>query len=799
MFPPLRPLPYRFAGRRRAVGNFFADHCGRLICILFLLVGIALAGDYGINQDDPIQRAIARANWDYIRGRADYNGILAAPDGNAPQLIPSDRYYGVAWELPLLLAEGLFGPAADYYQIHRLRLTLNHLFFILGAFFCYLLAYRLFHSRLIALFALLLFLLHPRIYAQSFLNSKDPAFLTMFVLTLYLLERAFRKDTRGAFILLGIAVGVLTNIRIVGIMLIPAVLAMRGLDWFYAGGRPERKPILITAGLFTLAAGLTFYAVTPYAWIDPIGYLAASLNLTVNHPNVVRQLFQGVALFSNELPPHYLPTWFIISTPPLILLLGLAGMAVVAARAWRRPGLAFRNGPLRFQLLLLAAFLLPPLAAALLGSVIYSGWRHFYFVYGPFCLLAALGGGWLLAARHGRRLWPVGICGLAGLGLGLLAIQLTQLHPLQYVYFNFLVDRAAPEYLPTQYDLDYWELAQRDALQQLLARHPGETLTVRAKRRQLETLPARDRRRLLLASGRNADYELIYQREPHRPDLAFNSAYRHRFYNNTLITARPLDAELMTPAAVAAYREIYRQALAGEPIVRADYAVYLNDKRLVFVRENCPPESRDAWLGVRLFPHHIATLPPEVWNPGSYATFGNHRVRLGDTCLAVLQLPDYAQGDLILMQRNLGNFGPGGDPIWAELYSLSQPSLRELLEQGRRQNRQQAAGPDAFAVFLDRDGGRNRLLYYKVDCTNADYATRIFLHIAPVNLADLPDYSRGSSFENRDFPIDYYGGRPGGECIALVPLPDYPIASIRTGQHIPGQGDMWAAELTIER
>ena len=798
MLPPLRPLLSPLAGRRRAAGNFFAEHCGLILCILFLLAGIALAGDYGINQDDPIQRAIARANWDYIRGRADYNGILAPPTTDAPQLIPSDRYYGVAWELPLLLAEGLLGPAADYYQIHRLRLTLNHLFFIIGAFFCYLLAYRLFGSRLIALFALLIFLLHPRLYAQSYLNSKDPAFLTMFVLALYLLERAFRRDTLGAFILLGAAVGVLTNLRIVGIMLIPAVLAMRGLDGFYAGGRPERKSILLTAGLFTLAAGLTFYAVTPYAWTNPIGYLAASLNLTVNHPNVVRQLFQGATLLSNELPPHYLPTWFSISTPPLILLLGLVGMAVVATKALRRPGLAFRNGPLRLQLLLLAAFLLPPLAAALLGSIIYSGWRHFYFIYGPFCLLAALGGGWLLATLSGRRLWPVGICGLAGLGLGLLLIQLTQLHPLQYVYFNFLVDRTTPEHLRTQYDLDYWELAQRDALQRLLARHSGETLTVRAKRRQLETLPARAGRRLRLASGRNADYELIYRLEPHRPDLAFNSAYRRRFYNNTLITARPLDAALMTSAAVAAYQEIYRQATAGEPIVRADYAVYLNDKRLVFVRENCPPESRDTWLGVRLFPHHIATLPPEVYNPGSYATFGNHRVRLGDTCLAVLQLPDYAQGDLILMQRNLGNFGAVGDPLWAELYSLSSPGLRELLADYRR-NQPELAGPDAFAVFLDRDAGRNRLLYSKANCTDADYATRIFLHIAPVNRADLPDYSRGSSFENRDFPVDYYGGRPGGECIALVPLPDYPIASIRTGQHIPGQGDLWAVELVMER
>ena len=791
MFPPLRRIALPLS-----------HHGGLLICALFLLAGLATAGDYGINQDDPIQRAIARANLDYILGRADYNGLLAPPaDAAAPQLIPSDRYYGVAWELPLLLAEGLLGPAADYYQIHRLRLTLNHLLFIVGAFFCYRLAYRLFNSRPIAILALLLYLLHPRIYAQSFLNSKDPAFLTMLVIALYLLERAFRKDTAAAFILLGAAVGILTNLRIVGLMLIPAVLAMRGLDWHYAAGRPaQQKAILLTAALFALAAALTCYALTPYAWTNPLGYLAASLNLTINHPNVVRQLFQGATLLSNELPPHYLPVWFSITTPPLIMLLGFVGMAVIAVKTLRRPALAFRNGPLRFQLLLLAAFLLPPLAAALLGSIIYSGWRHFYFVYGPFCLLAALGGGWLLLLSLSRRrpLWRMGIGGLAALGLGLLALQLTQLHPLQYVYFNFLVDRATPEYLRTQYDMDYWALAQRDALQRLLARHPEETLTVRAKRRQLETLPERAGRRLLLASGRNADYELIYRQEPHQPDLAFNSAYRRRFYNNTLITARPTAAALMSDDAIAAYQEIYRQALTREPILRADYDVYLNDKRLTFVRANCLPDSRDAWLGVRLFPHQLATLPPTVYNPGSYATFGNHRVRIGDLCLAVIQLPHYAQGDLILMQRNLGNFGPGGEPLWQELHSLSQPALSELIAQGRQNPPPPAAPAAAFDVILDRDDGRNRLLYAKADCTDADYATPIFLHIAPVDLADLPDYSRGNSFENRDFPLDYYGGRPGGDCIAIVPLPAYPIAAIRTGQFVAGQGELWAVELTLE-
>ena len=66
----------------------------------------------------------------------------------------------------------------------------------------------------------------------------------------------------------------------------------------------------------------------------------------------------------------------------------------------------------------------------------------------------------------------------------------------------------------------------------------------------------------------------------------------------------------MTPAARAAYREIYRQAVAGEPIIRADYNVYRQGRRLTFVKENCPPDSRDAWFSVNFFPPDPEPLGP---------------------------------------------------------------------------------------------------------------------------------------------------------------------------------------------
>ena len=298
------------------------------------------------------------------------------------------------------------------------------------------------------------------------------------------------------------------------------------------------------------------------------------------------------------------------------------------------------------------------------------------------------------------------------------------------------------------------------------------------------------------------DYELIYLPDPGQPDLAFNSAYRLRLYNNTLVALRPPDSSRMTATALAAYREIYRQAIAGEPVIRADYDVYHHGQNLLFVKENCPQPAPEAEFSARLFPHHRETLPPPWGKYATYARFSNRRVQLGPLCLAVLQLPPSAQGDLFLRQRPVGpaeradvplyeerrnvpyphGYAAAGAPGWEEIYSLSRPGLRDLLA-ARRQRRQKPAEPEDFEVFLDLESGRHRLLYAKNNCAPAEYAARVTLHIYPANPAAVPAARQNNGYENWDFALQQYGIRtPGRECIAIVPLPDYPISSILTGQ-----------------
>ena len=80
-----------------------------------------------------------------------------------------------------------------------------------------------------------------------------------------------------------------------------------------------------------------------------------------------------------------------------------------------------------------------------------------------------------------------------------------------------------------------------------------------------QILPPAARQRLP-ASGRRADYELM---EPaaQQPEADYNLAFSRQIYRNTLIAARPLHTARMTPEIIAAYRELYRQAAAGELII----------------------------------------------------------------------------------------------------------------------------------------------------------------------------------------------------------------------------------------
>ena len=736
-------------------------------CALFLLAGALVVDDYGVTLDEANQRAIGRAALDYLAGDGEraFDQLHPAAD---PRLKATDRYYGAAFEAPLALVERVLG-LEDSRDVHLARHFLTHLFFLAGGVVCYLLVLRMFGSRFLALAAMALFLLHPRLYAHSFFNSKDIPFLVMFMVSLCLAHRAFRRDTLAAFLLCGAGVGLLANLRLMGIVLFAAVLVLRTLDLAFASAREERRRILLTAGGFALAAALTLLASLPILWTDPAGRFVEILRFAGDHPWGGYNLFRGEWLYARDgLPFAYLPVWVGITTPPAVLLLALAGAVALAWRGVRRPPDLLRDGPPRFGVLLIALPVVTVVAVVALGSTVYDGWRQLYFLYAPLPLLAVTGLHWLTAPLRGRWL-RVGAYALAGVAVAVALISLVRIHPHQNNYFTALADRTTPERLVSRYDVNYWSQSARAALGDIAADHPSGDIVFAVPRRLPRNrlvLPRDDRERFDntpdFRSGERNFYELR-DGQP-CPAPVPDGAYLSRLYANTLYC-------VVDP--IAYFGALRREALASEPPHRSGLDVRRVGNLLIYLRDGCPP----ADLEGRFFLHVHPADPADRELRGDREEYGFERrafwfagfgARIDGDCVAAVPLPDYP-----IARIETGRYAPE----FAEAARIA-VAAAEPLARAR------------FDVFL----AEGALTYVREECSAEDAITRFFLHVVPAAAGDLPAH-HGPGFANLDFNLEWRGARTGdGACVAVAPLPDYPIAAIRTGQYDASGQLLWAVE-----
>ena len=801
MTPTLSQLPLpRLAPLRRL--PFWAQALA--LCALFAIAGVAIVDDYGTHVD--VQRQVAIANAAYI-ATGDISVLSQAKD-------IAYRYYGLAFEMPLLLAERALG-LQDTRHIYLTRHLLTHLFFIAGGFVCGMLAYRMLGSRWIALFAMLIFLLHPRLYAHSFFNSKDDPFAVMLLIALYLAHRAFRRDTLGAFLMCGVVVGLAINMRPFALMLLPLIPALRAPDLWRASGE-ERKRVLIVSAAFLAAAIATAYITHPYYWENPLRFIDGVREMS-QHPVIAENLFMGEIYLSDAVPWNFIPVWFAITAPPVALALGAVGCAATCWRAITRPLAALLDRETRFGIMLLGCIALPVAVAIILQSNIYNGWRQMYFLWAPFCLLAAIGlralagGGAGECARVGvtARLpeWVRGgnvrlhtarralAYGVAGAGLLTTLTAMAALHPHQQVYFNALVDTKTPGALGERYDMDYNYVAERQLLEHLLARYPDATLRVWPGQRSALILPSSDRERIVFAARDDADFYLRSNPGVERQRLPDQLAHHSIQAYGSVI------AYILAPnsdAHRAYYRAAYSDAAAsGTLLTRADFDIYVHNGDLIYLKENCGPLTASAGSSVflHIFPADPADLPPRRHEFGfenrdfliiEYSGF------LDGKCILTRSLPDYPIARIRTGQNAAAH---GGDEWRADIDFAAHAAAQALYEGIVAGDYGPPVAQSHFDIYLSDKA----LTYLKIPCAPGDTHARFFLHITPINPTDLPTPNRELGFANLDFHFADHGAYAGDICVATRDMPDYAIERIRTGQFVSGVGNLWRAEFPAAR
>ena len=233
-----------------------------------------------------------------------------------------------------------------------------------------------------------------------------------------------------------------------------------------------------------------------------------------------------------------------------------------------------------------------------------------------------------------------------------------------------------------------------------------------------------------------------------------------------------------------------RPAEAGRPAA-PDFQVSLAaaGKELRYVRESCAAADTEPRFFLHLVPRAAAERPSPSREPGfdnrvfSFAEVGGSFS--AGQCAAQIPLPDYPIAAL-----RTGQYVPDQGDLWStELIVPANPY--ELRADYAALAAEQPVARDYFDLYVPD----YRLLYLRETCAAADTAANFFLHIIPEDVADLPAERRAAGFAHAGFAFDRQGGHFDGKCLAAVPLPDYPLKEMRTGQHTPGQGDLWSVDL----
>ncbi len=768
--------------RMRSAGGFLARRSAIAALALFAIVGAATMDDYGTFVDEADQRATGYASFNYILGDAD-----ALREGH-------DRFYGVAVELPLVAVERLLR-LEDSRAIYLVRRLFTHAFFLVGGFFAWLLARRLFGNDLVALFAMLIFLLHPRIYAHSFFNTKDLPFLSMFMVALHLVHRAFRRDAAGAFALCGVAVALLTNIRIMGAMLLPAVLGMLALDAFHAsrhGG--GMKPALANGGAFIAAFVAALYAAWPLLWREPLAWIDAIRVLSV-HPSPIATLFRGERILWPDMPWDFIPTWILITTPPMILALAALGIVRVGWLCAARPRAAlFENSTARFGLLAAACLILPVAGVIALNSNLYNDWRQMYFLYAPMCVLVAFGLRALAALP--KPSVRAGAFALVAVGIAFAVVQMVRLHPYQSVYFSPLANKSG---IGDRWAMDYADASNREAVEALLAMQPSGRIAVTAPlpyllTRSVALIPQDERRRLHIGA-KYPSFRVVSRDGGDEADAAI---WQRAVYGAPIVSVLDVRAQ-----SEAAFNDDYAAARASEAVASAGgFDIHRVGDSLTYIKEDCGADDTLGTFYLRVFPSHWRDLPAAAresgldYEPASFE-FLRYGAAFGGRCLISAPLPGYPIHAAATEKRGAG--GEGG-ALWraaipfAESLDDYAAALSALSDNQRPPD---ASGGGFEIYYADADSGA--LTYVKRRCSDADRRARFFLSAFPADLSDLPQAERdaGRDHEPLNFDFQLYGAALGGVCVVIRRLPDYPISRIETGQWTPGEGELWRVRATV--
>lgn len=449
---------------------------------LYFITGIFIYKDYGINWDEQASRNYGFISGDYILEKLlpenvykkIYSNITKNKfidqinEKNPPKLTDKsflERAYGVTFELPSAILETILN-LKDKDKIYKYRHLLVFFIFFLSSIFFFNLCFLLSNEKFISFLFTSMLVIHPRIFSDSFHNSKDLIFLSYLIISIFFGFKLIKKNSFKNIILFTISVALSFGLKIIGILILYSILMIYLFQNELILNQRIKQVIAIT--LLTMFFSIIFW---PYLWENPILNLKLAFQLFSNFKWNSDIPFIGEFINSSELPWYYIPLFFIITTPPYILIVIFLGVLIFIFQIIKYKKDKFYIECITKNFFLLQIFLIPLLFAIFNNSTLYDGWRHFFFMYPVLLIISIISITSIKNILKKKFYYFILISLITGGGI-IQSYWNYKNHPFQHSYFNKLFFDKPNE----KFESDYWGISNKYLIDQVILYEKSEKI-----------------------------------------------------------------------------------------------------------------------------------------------------------------------------------------------------------------------------------------------------------------------------------------------------------------------------------
>lgn len=511
--------------------NSYSKYLTYFVFLILFIIGFFTYQDYGIGIDDKFHRLNGFYWLDYLLSFSNLEELKKAASlkllSISDYTLPSIEYYNsysIVFDVPAALLEIIFKKtdAKDFYEFKHL---LNFLFFYVGCFFFYLILDVRF-NKTTSFLGLILFIISPRIYGESFYNMKDIIYLTFMAGAYYFCLRCFLFMSIKNLIGLAIFSAICIQIRIFG-LIIPLSFICFYLISLLA--KPKDLKDVKKMIFFFLSTAIFTFILWPYLWQEPAtNFFKIFQNII---PNVF-VLFNGHYINNEFLPYSYVPLWIFISTPILHLFLFIFGIYFLAKRTFNRlleireKSISYdlwRGKKEKFDTFLFLNFFVLFTLVVLLNLKLLNSWKHLYFLNFFLVYTCAFYLYILFVKRYLSKTFLL-MFTIMSIFTG---ARMIIYHPYQGLYFNYLIT----DKFKNKFEIDFTALSARHFFDKiLLIENETEQIKIATAswvplNRTLDIYSDKNKKKIKLVNQKFDSADYIYTNNISEVDKTANDKY----------------------------------------------------------------------------------------------------------------------------------------------------------------------------------------------------------------------------------------------------------------------------------